>query len=226
MGIQNKAQPNGPKVTQLALLGPPPVLRTEHAEHYEAMFDQLLDCFEPEDFFELMLLRKIADAGWHIKRYTRHQTIAVERWYRQSLEFQAQRLRSENAKREALVKTQAEGLAQSPQDIAALTQLEEKALSVADDIMEILSRTPNELEHNRALEKSMETQEKLQRLIISETARFHKALETFEHYRMVFAPDLRKKAMHIVEHADYAINDDSLPQVATCSIVPGKKDAQ
>jgi hypothetical protein len=210
-------------VTDLALLGAPPVLRTEDPKQYEAMFNQFLHCFEPEDFFELMELKKMVDAGWHIKRYTRHKTLTVERWYQQSLEFQVQRLRSQNAKREALARNQAEPVAQGREDIAAVTQLEENALDTVKDVDEILKRVPTEIEHNRALEKSLDIQEKFEKLIISETVRFNKALETFEHYRLVLAPGLRTRAEQIVEQADYTIVDDGVPKIASPSIVTGEK---
>src|SRR5271169_5726925 len=98
----------------LDLLGDPPVLRTEDPKQYEAIFGQFMHCFEPEDVFELLQVREMVNAGWHIKRYTRHKTLTVERRYQQSLEFLAQRIRSQNAKREALIKHQIEAAAQNP----------------------------------------------------------------------------------------------------------------
>ncbi|MGA8320379.1 MAG: hypothetical protein WBE48_15710 [Xanthobacteraceae bacterium] len=197
----------------MLLQGPPPLLRTEDPQHYDAMFVQFIDCLEPEDFFELLQVREMVNAGWHIKRYTRHKTLTVERCYKQSLEFLAQRTRSQNAKREALIKDQTEAAAQIPQDIAGAVRLEEKSLDVVRDVDEILARAPSELDHTRALEKSLGTEEQYEKLIAAETAKFHKAYELFSHYRQVLAPELRKRAQQIVEDAEYSVVDEEVPQI-------------
>ncbi|MGB8738913.1 MAG: hypothetical protein WCD52_01290, partial [Xanthobacteraceae bacterium] len=96
MTFRNIGRASKPDPIDMVLfLGPPPVLRTEDPKHYDAMFAQFMDCFEPEDYFELLQVREMVNAGWHIKRYTRHKTLTVERCYKQSLEFLAQRTRSQ-----------------------------------------------------------------------------------------------------------------------------------
>lgn len=214
MTFRNIGRASKPDPIDMVLfLGPPPVLRTEDPKHYDAMFAQFMDCFEPEDYFELLQVREMVNAGWHIKRYTRHKTLTVERCYKQSLEFLAQRTRSQNAKREALIKDQTEAAAQIPQDIAGAVRLEEKSLDVVRDVDEILARAPSELDHTRALEKSLGTEEQYEKLIAAETAKFHKAYELFSHYRQVLAPELRKRAQQIVEDAEYSVVDEEVPQI-------------
>ena len=83
-----------------ALSGPPPVLRTEDAELYDKFRAYFMACFRPEDVVQWYLVDRLVDNAWFIKRYSRHQTVAVERWYRQSLEFQAQRMKLQNARKE------------------------------------------------------------------------------------------------------------------------------
>lgn len=208
----------------LALLGEPPVLKTEQPKHYDAMFHQFLHCFEPEDFFELLQVREMVNAGWEIKSYTRHKTVAVERWHRQSLEFQAQRRRLQAARREELERDQAEAMSRTPQDIGLAMRLEEKALDVVKDVDEPLTRTPTELEHNRALEKGMATQESFEKLIASATLRFHKALELFEHYRLVLAPQVRERAKKIIEDAEYQVVDNDLPEIEEAPLIVPSSD--
>jgi hypothetical protein len=213
---------DNPTLKSLILLGAPPVLRTEDPQHYEAMFAQFMDCFEPEDFFELVQVREMVNAGWHNKRYTRHKTLTVERCYKQSLEFLAQRARSQNAKRQALIKDQTEAAAKIPQDIAAAVRLEQKSLDVVQDVDEILGRAPSELDHTRALEKSLGTEDQYEKLITAENAKFHKAYELFAHYRQALAPELKKRAQQIVEDAEYSVVDEEAPQIEAPSTASKK----
>jgi hypothetical protein len=107
------------KLTELrALLGPPPVLRTENQEHYEKIFEQLAEVWQPRDFMEVILLKEFADAIWLLIRYQRHQTLLIERRYRQKLETQAQRARLEQARRRLVVQARAEQTKSTPVDIA------------------------------------------------------------------------------------------------------------
>ena len=54
-----------------------------------------------------------------------------------------------------------------PSEVADLLHLEEKVLQTPAEFDEILQRTPTELQHNRALEKSMLFQEQLDKLVAS-----------------------------------------------------------
>src|SRR5438309_260775 len=86
------------------LFGPPPVLSSEDIEAYHKIAQGVLRCFGPRDFFERMLLEQAVDASWKIVRYTRHQTLAIDRRFRQRLEFQARQLKLAAERREALNK--------------------------------------------------------------------------------------------------------------------------
>ena len=64
--------------------------------------------------------------------------MAVERWYQQSLEFQAQRIKMQNARKESLANGLAERMTQNPPEVADLLHLEEKVLDSPADVDEIL----------------------------------------------------------------------------------------
>ena len=85
-----------------AFLGPAPVLTTESEKHYNEFWEKLIECFKPEDLMELFLIRQVQNETCKVTRYSRHQTVAMDRRFRQSLEFQAQRRKEQFARREAL----------------------------------------------------------------------------------------------------------------------------
>jgi hypothetical protein len=136
------------------LSSPPPVLRSEDRELYDKIKDRFIACFAPEDVLEWHLVNRPIEEAWFIKRYTRHQTVAVERWYQQSLEFQAQRVKAQSARKETLANSLAERMTQRPPELADLLHLEGKVLESSAKFDEIPQRTPTELQHNRALEKA------------------------------------------------------------------------
>ncbi len=184
------------------LFGPPPVLRTENREHYDEMFDRMAECFKPKDVVELTLIKHLVDAMWDIKRYTRHRTVAIERWFRQSLAFQAQRTKVQDQRKKSLAYDAAERVTQSPADVARLIELEDTVEATVSDVDAIRDRTPTELEHNRALEKGIAFHEQLDKWVTSATARFNNVLEQFELYREGLGHRLRQAAEEILD-AEY-----------------------
>ena len=203
----------------LTLLAPAIVLRTERQEHYDQIVAHYQACFVPKDILECTLLQRPAEATWLIMRYTRHQTVAIERWYDQSLAFQVQRIKSQNARREALASELADKMVQKPADIAHLVEREDKVFDADQELADILERTPTELEHNRALEKSVVFQDQLDKLITSATKRFNDALELFEHYREGLGRRLRQTADQILvgefEEVERPLEQIAAPPLAT-----------
>jgi hypothetical protein len=189
-----------------ALSGPPSVLRSEDRELYENIRDRFMACFAPEDVLEWHLVNRLIEEAWFIKRYTRHQTVAVERWYQQSLEFQAQRVKAQSARKETLANSLADRMTQRPPEVADLLHLEGKVLDSAAELDEILLRTPSELQHNRALEKSMLFQGQLDKLVAGATKRFNDTLDLFEHYREGLGQRLRRVAEEVLK-ADGLLHD-------------------
>jgi hypothetical protein len=200
-----KSRAPKPELMKLAeIFGPPPVLRTENPRHYDTLYAQFMSCFKPRDVFEMKQVRDMVDAGWLQIRYTHHQTVGVERWHRQTLQYQA-------GVYAGRVGQKSEALTQRP------------VVDTANTIDEVLSRRPTEFEHNRALEKSMPFQVDLEKLIASATFRFHKALELFEHYREGLGERLREKAEKIIDDAEYEVVDEGLPQSPSPSLAPSEE---
>jgi hypothetical protein len=201
------------------LLAPPPVLSTESLDSYLALRDQFVSSFKPRNFFELRLAMEVVDAAWHIKRYTFHKTLGIERWYRKNQEFQERRRKLQEACKDGFVQQQAETMTQTPSDIAAIARLEEKHSEVIEEVDHAVTWTAEEIGHNDALERSMPFQESLEKLIASATVRFYKATEAFEHYREIFGSQVRKQAETILETADYEdfqefLDDAPAPSIA------------
>ncbi len=167
----------------MMLFGPLPVLTTENTEQFQEIFNQVIACLSPQDMIELMFIRDYVYEAWHINRLRRHGTVAIERWYHQSQAYQAQRIKVLKARRDDCVNKLAERLGQKPVDIAELIRLEEKVLEGVDDIDNLFERKATEMEHNRALEKSIQFHEQLDRMIELATARRNDALRQLERYR-------------------------------------------
>jgi hypothetical protein len=200
------------------LSDPPPVLRTEDAELYGQVRTYFLDCFTPEDIMQWYLVDRLVDSAWLIKRYSRHQTVAVERWHRQSLEFQAQRMKLQNTRKEDRTSNLADKMRQTPADVAHLQDLEDTILESITDVDEILERTPTELEHNRALEKGIIFQEQLDKLTSSATKRFNEALVLLEHYNEGLGGRLRQAAQKLLESSGGQQSENYLRQIEAPSI--------
>jgi hypothetical protein len=181
-----------------ALLGQPPVLRTEDAEFYHKIRARFMACFRPEDVIQWWLVDRLVDDAWLIKRYSRHQTVAVERRYQQSLQYQAQRVKLQNATKEKRTSFLADRMSQTPPDVAQLRHLEDTIMDSLSDVEEILERTPTELEHNRALEKAITFHEQLDKLIASATKRFNDALILLEHYNEVVGQRVRQATQELL----------------------------
>jgi hypothetical protein len=172
---------SSPGSTELGdLFGPPPVLSSENIKAYVEMLTQLMECFGPIDFMEQMLIRQYADCTWEMLRYSRHRTLAIERKFRQHLEFQAKRA---NALAQKVGQTP--GLpAQRPSNkFARMFELEEIVENVVVDVDKLLARSPDEIDHARALEAAIAYYARLDDLLSATIARRNDVLEQFERYR-------------------------------------------
>ena len=133
-----------------ALLGQPPVLRTEDAELYDKIRTRFMACFKPEDAMQWWLVDRLVDTAWLIKRYSRHQTVAVERWYQQNLQFQAQRSELQNTTKEKRTSFLADRMSQTPPDVAHLRHLEDTIMNRCPTLTKSSSaprRSSNTIEH-------------------------------------------------------------------------------
>jgi hypothetical protein len=155
-----------------------PVLGTEKQEHYEALVAALVTHLNPKDVIEVHLVESLADSISLIKRYTRFQTVAVERRRQQSIDYQVRRLKVQAA-RQGCVSTE-------------LADLDKEA-------KEILNRAPTEMEYVRALEKSAAFQDQLEKRLKNEIGQFEHTLDFFEYYREGLGKRLQEASEKILE---------------------------
>ncbi len=182
-----------------ALFGSPPVLSTEDPKLFQGILEQVMAAIQCENVIVLLLIRHFVYASWKLERYIRHDTIAIERRYRQQLEFQAKRITDQHALREAKKRELAEASTNAPQDIAHLIDLERKAMDATSEVCRALQQTASEIDHNLALEKSAEFREHLDRLIQSETKRRNDALQQIELYRAGLGQSVSAAAKQIID---------------------------
>jgi hypothetical protein len=175
-----------------AVLGSAPVLTSESDRDYNEIWENLIVTFAPRDFMELLLIRQVQNETWRILRYTRHQTLGIDRRFRESLELQTRAQKEQAARRGALAKELAKQTGRSETELAQVLYLRGIVMSSVDDVDAILSREPTEIEHNKALEAGIVFQEQLDRLINSSLKRRNEAIEQLDFYRAGFGQRWRE----------------------------------
>jgi hypothetical protein len=166
-----------------ALLPAPSILSTESVMEFERLFDKLLTCLNVQDALEAMLIRDLAELTWELHRYSRLRGLSFERSVKQSLDFQVQRMKAQQARKQEQIGTLAEHATQAPKDIAEVAYLERKLMNSPTDMAEILRRTPTELDHAHALEKHVSFHKDVELIVASISRRRNEALRLFDLYR-------------------------------------------
>jgi hypothetical protein len=182
-----------------AVLGSAPVLTSESGRHYNEIWENLIVTFAPRDFMELLLIRQVQNETWKILRYTRHQTLAIDRRFRESLELQVKAQKEQAARRGALAKELAQQTGRSETELARVLYLRGIVMSSVADVDAILDREPTEIEHNKALEAGIVFQEQLDRLINSSLKRRNEAIEQLDFYRAGFGQRWREISDQILD---------------------------
>jgi hypothetical protein len=175
-----------PETASLAeILGPPPLLTGESAEHYKTLLNRVADSFgaADDDIILTILSKRFADSFWEEARYRRQRAVSIDRAVRRSLAFQAERKKKQKERRAAAIGKIAEKLGQPRNEFVAMIEREVIIESTIEDIDEILDRTPSELEHNRALEATILLQGQFDVLINSAERRQDGALELVDRYQ-------------------------------------------
>ena len=87
------------------LFGEPPVLpHSENIAAYREMLRRFIECFEPQDFFETVLMKDVTDATWEAARCARHKVLLLDRRYRDRREAAVKRRKEWAAKKTELTK--------------------------------------------------------------------------------------------------------------------------
>jgi len=205
------------------MLGAPRVLSTESAEYYNEMWDQLIACFMPSDFMELLLIWQVQDATWIIFRYRRHQDILIERRQRESLEFQLKRKQMQKARREEIANEIAAKAGRPVSELQRLIDLDVTIDSAPREADEILQRAPTEIDHNRALEAGVKFLTQLEQLITSANKRRENALKQLQYYRDGLGPFLRRVSEEIIDLATHQTKQALKTMESPLIAAPGRE---
>lgn len=107
----------------------------------------------------------------------------MERRFRETNGFLAERRKELKAKKQALAEELARKSRQPMTEYSKLIELDDAIMSTLPDLEEIDARQPSELEHNRALEQGIVFQEHIDRLLNSAHKRRNDALHWLDLYR-------------------------------------------
>ena len=158
------------------------------------------------------LIREVADTEWEICRLIRHNTVAIERYFRKKLDNKALRLQCDNQKDQQRAKALA---ASHPRDIAELAALQARVDKTHSEIEKIFSQQATEIDHNFAIEHGAEFLEVLDKWLNTATVRRNNALKMLEYY--CGKPDDDSEA---IETEYQEIEPKQLSQTSSPSIVP------
>jgi hypothetical protein len=207
-----------------ALLGEPPVLSSENAENYQLMWKKLIECFTPADLMELLLVQQIQTETWKILRLHRHQALAVERRYRESSQFLAERRKVLKAKKQALAEGLARKTGQPVTEYSMLIELDDNIMSAAADVDKIVAQKPTEIEHNRAMEDGLNFQESIDRLLTSAHKRRNDAVHLLDMYRHGLGQHWREISDKVIDAEASEVS--ALPEKTRAAEQVGQTSAQ
>jgi hypothetical protein len=160
------------------LFGEPPVLpNSESIATYQEMMRRFIECFEPQDFFETVLMKDVTDGTWEAARCGRHKVLLLHRRYRDRGEFEAKRRKEWAVKKAELAKRVAAAKAEPA------TEPEDALDHLLDECDAILLEPATELDHNRVLEATLVYLEKLDKAQMIALAKRAMALRQLEWYR-------------------------------------------
>ena len=197
------------------------MLSTESNEAYDAMMAQFTECIRPGDFVEQMLVKDLTVWSWDIIRYTRHKTWGIERKFRQRLELQVQREKMAAQRKEEIAHRSAENADKPATAAEREFNLVHMAGTIAEDVEEILTRPPDELDHARALEDGIEYHERLDKLLNNAIARRNDTLEQLERYRDGLGHRLRRVYDEIIDAKFNDVDENEKPVEAP--LIPSKE---
>ncbi len=203
------------------LLGPPPVLSSEKAKAYDEILARLMQCLEPRDFIEQLLIKQWVDDNWESVRYRRHKTLAIERKFRRLRAYQAKHAKTLAQKKDARSRTtQSDDYPAT--ELGRMYELEDKLESTADDVDAILERPAAELDHAAALQAGIVYHLQLDQSLNASVIRRDYAFEQLERYRRGSGKRQRKASDEIIG----AESNDVAPQSAAPLLVPASEGSQ
>jgi hypothetical protein len=176
-----------------------PILSSENSDHFDQVLASLMACFMPADFMEQTLIWELTVSTWDAARLTRHKTSAIERKFRQRLEFQVKRSKTMAEQKAAIARELGVANRKSCNELERIDALEEIVDNAVEDVDRILDRAATEREHAFALEQTVDYYERLDNRLGIALRRRNEALELFEIYREGLGQQLRKVSDQIIE---------------------------
>ena len=182
------------------VFGKPPVLPgSEDIAAYEEMLRRFIERFQPQDFFEMVLMKDLTDATWEAARMGRHKVVLLDRRYRDERKVTTKRRKEWLAKKTDLAKRVAASKADP------LTEPEDALDHLVEECDAILIEPASELDHNRVLEATLAQVEKLTKLEMIALGKRDMALRQLEWYREGLGRRLRLVSDDLIsEHANGA----------------------
>ena len=140
-----------------AIYAPPSILSTESMANYDALLRMIVESYCPKDGWQKIQVRKLVDLTWTTFRLDRFKTLAIDRRFRQSRDFQAERaafLAERKAAEEGRLLNRQEVDAM-PKDVQREYAMFRLPDDIGDDVDRILKRAATEREHARAMEECL-----------------------------------------------------------------------
>jgi hypothetical protein len=178
----------------LELFGPAPILESESLQAYQEIMRRLLEEFKPCNVIEQMFIKELTDCIWEMARYTRQNTLLMQRRLLQRLEYQE--------KSRGDVPQHDEG------GLQKILQSNEQLPTCPDDLLDqvideidaiLLQSDREERNHFSALEVAFVYYDRIDRLLASATARRNNVVNRIERYRGKFDGHLRRVCDLIVQ---------------------------
>jgi hypothetical protein len=182
-----------------ALLGEPPVLGSEDRAHFEELFRLTAAAMKPRNMIDVLNLWHSVCASWFINRYNRHATVAIERHTLQIQANDAERARLRRLRASNHEAIEARKLTGSPADIVDAVRLHENFDNRIEDADRIFEHSDLERDHNKSLLVMLDSQEKLNRLVISQTAIKNESYRQFELCQMGIGELAGEDTQNVIE---------------------------
>jgi hypothetical protein len=206
-----------------ALLGEPPVLSSEDRTHFEKLFLLTAAAMKPRNMIDVLNLWHSVCASWFINRYNRHATVAIERHTLQMQANEAERARLRQLRASNQEHIEARKLTGSPADVADAVRLHENFDDRIGDADRIFEHSDLERDHNRSLLAMLDSQEKLNRLAITQTAIKNESYRQFELCRIGFGEPTDEDTQNVIEGECKEISGPP-HEASASSIVPAEDE--
>jgi hypothetical protein len=204
-------------------MGEPPVLSSEGRAHFEELFRVTAAAVKPRNMIDVMNVWHSVCASWSINRCYRHATVAIERHTLEMQANEAERARLRQLRASNQEHIEARKLTGSPADVADAVRLHENFEDRIGDADRIFERSDLERFHNKSLLAMLDSQEKLNRLIISQTAIKNESYRQFELCQTGFGESAGEDTQNVIEGECKAITGP--PHEAEASSIVPEDDA-